>query len=48
VLKPDERAPLPAALLAEITAAAGLPDGVLNIVYGSLHSRAPGAQARTR
>jgi 5-carboxymethyl-2-hydroxymuconic-semialdehyde dehydrogenase len=46
VLKPDERAPLPAALLAEITAAAGLPDGVLNIVHGSLHPRAPGAQAR--
>jgi 5-carboxymethyl-2-hydroxymuconic-semialdehyde dehydrogenase len=46
VLKPDERAPLPAALLAEITAAAGLPDGVLNVVHGSLHPRAPGAQAR--
>ncbi len=46
VLKPDERAPLPAALLAEITAAAGLADGVLNIVHGSLHPRAPGAQAR--
>jgi 5-carboxymethyl-2-hydroxymuconic-semialdehyde dehydrogenase len=46
VLKPDEWAPLPAALLAEITAAAGLPDGVLNIVHGSLHPRAPGAQAR--
>ena len=46
VLKPDERAPLPAVLLAEITAAAGLPDGVLNIVHGSLHPRAPGAQAR--
>jgi 5-carboxymethyl-2-hydroxymuconic-semialdehyde dehydrogenase len=46
VLKPDERAPLPAALLAEITASAGLPDGVLNIVHGSLHPRAPGAQAR--
>jgi 5-carboxymethyl-2-hydroxymuconic-semialdehyde dehydrogenase len=46
VLKPDERAPLSAALLAEITAAAGLPDGVLNIVHGSLHPRAPGAQAR--
>ena len=46
VLKPDEWAPLPAALLAEITTAAGLPDGVLNIVHGSLHHRAPGAQAR--
>ena len=46
VLKPDEWAPLPAALLAEITTAAGLPDGVLNIVHGSLHRRAPGAQAR--
>jgi 5-carboxymethyl-2-hydroxymuconic-semialdehyde dehydrogenase len=46
VLKPDERAPLPAALLAEICTAAGLPDGVLNIVHGSLHHRAPGTQAR--
>jgi 5-carboxymethyl-2-hydroxymuconic-semialdehyde dehydrogenase len=46
VLKPDERAPLPAALLAEITTAAGLPDGVLNIVHGSLHRKAPGEQAR--
>jgi 5-carboxymethyl-2-hydroxymuconic-semialdehyde dehydrogenase len=46
VLKPDEWAPLPAALLAEITTAAGLPDGVLNVVHGSLHRRAPGAQAR--
>ncbi|HTU04542.1 MAG TPA: aldehyde dehydrogenase family protein [Trebonia sp.] len=46
VLKPDEWAPLPAALLAEITTAAGLPDGVLNIVHGSLHRKAPGAQAR--
>jgi 5-carboxymethyl-2-hydroxymuconic-semialdehyde dehydrogenase len=46
VLKPDEWAPLPAALLAEIATAAGLPDGVLNIVHGSLHHRAPGAQAR--
>jgi len=46
VLKPDEWAPLPATLLAEITTAAGLPDGVLNIVHGSLHRRAPGAQAR--
>jgi 5-carboxymethyl-2-hydroxymuconic-semialdehyde dehydrogenase len=46
VLKPDEWAPLPAALLAEIVTAAGLPDGVLNIVHGSLHRKAPGAQAR--
>ena len=46
MLKPDEWAPLPAALLAEIAIAAGLPDGVLNIVHGSLHPRAPGAQAR--
>ncbi|HEX6453086.1 MAG TPA: aldehyde dehydrogenase family protein [Trebonia sp.] len=46
VLKPDERAPLPAVRLAEITTAAGLPDGVLNIVHGSLHPKAPGAQAR--
>jgi 5-carboxymethyl-2-hydroxymuconic-semialdehyde dehydrogenase len=46
VLKPDEWAPLPAVLLAEVTTAAGLPDGVLNIVHGSLHHRAPGAQAR--
>ena len=46
VLKPDEWAPLPAALLAEITTAAGLPDGVLNVVHGSLHRKAPGTQAR--
>jgi 5-carboxymethyl-2-hydroxymuconic-semialdehyde dehydrogenase len=46
VLKPDEWAPLPAALLAEITTAAGLPDSVLNIVHGSLNPRAPGTQAR--
>ena len=46
VLKPDEWAPLPAALLAEIAIAAGVPDGVLNIVHGSLHRKAPGAQAR--
>jgi 5-carboxymethyl-2-hydroxymuconic-semialdehyde dehydrogenase len=46
VLKPDEFAPLPAVLLAEITTAAGLPDGVLNIVHGSRHPRAPGTQAR--
>jgi len=46
VLKPDEWAPLPAWLLAEIAAGAGLPDGVLNIVHGSSHPRAPGDQAR--
>ncbi|HUC27798.1 MAG TPA: aldehyde dehydrogenase family protein [Streptosporangiaceae bacterium] len=46
VLKPDEGAPLPAVLLAEITTAAGLPAGVLNIVHGSRHHRAPGTQAR--
>jgi 5-carboxymethyl-2-hydroxymuconic-semialdehyde dehydrogenase len=46
VLKPDECAPLPAMLLAEITAAAGLPAGVLNIVHGARHHRAPGTQAR--
>jgi len=33
-------------LLAEVTTAAGLPDGVLNIVHGSLHPKALGAQAR--
>ena len=46
VMKPDEWAPLPAALLATVTTAAGLPDGVLNIVHGSLHRKAPGDQAR--
>ena len=46
VLKPDEWAPLPAALLAEIAIVAGLPKGVLNIVHGSLHPKAPGTQAR--
>jgi 5-carboxymethyl-2-hydroxymuconic-semialdehyde dehydrogenase len=46
VLRPDERAPRPAALLAEIAIAAGLPGGVLNIVHGSLHRKAPGAQSR--
>ena len=46
VLKADEWAPLPAALLEEITTAASLPDGVLNIVHGSLHRKAPGTQAR--
>jgi 5-carboxymethyl-2-hydroxymuconic-semialdehyde dehydrogenase len=46
VLKPDEFAPLPAMLLAEITTAAGLPAGVLNVVHGSRHHRAPGTQAR--
>jgi 5-carboxymethyl-2-hydroxymuconic-semialdehyde dehydrogenase len=46
VLKPDEWAPLPAILLAEITTAAGLPAGVLNVVHGARHPRAPGTQAR--
>jgi 5-carboxymethyl-2-hydroxymuconic-semialdehyde dehydrogenase len=46
VLKPDEWAPMPAVLLEEIATAAGLPDGVLNIVHGSLHRKALGAQAR--
>jgi 5-carboxymethyl-2-hydroxymuconic-semialdehyde dehydrogenase len=46
VLKPDEWAPLPAALLAEIALVAGLPHGVLNIVHGSLHRKALGTQAR--
>ena len=46
VLKPDEWAPMPAVLLEEIVTAAGLPDGVLNIVHGSLHRKALGAQAR--
>ena len=46
VLKPDEWAPMPAVLLEEITTAAGLPGGVLNIVHGSLHRKALGAQAR--
>ena len=46
VLKPDEWAPLPAMLLAEITSAAGLPAGVLNVVHGARHHRVPGAQAR--
>ncbi|MDH2414421.1 aldehyde dehydrogenase family protein [Nocardioides sp. CER19] len=34
VLKPAESAPLTAPILAEAAQAAGLPDGVLNIVYG--------------
>ena len=34
VLKPPEWAPLTASLLADITAAAGLPDGVLNVLQG--------------
>lgn len=35
VLKPPEWAPLTASLLADITAAAGLPDGVFNVVQGT-------------
>ena len=46
VLKPDEWAPLAAWVLAEITVGVGLPDGVLNIVHGSRHPRAPGAEAQ--
>ena len=46
VLRPDERAPLPAALLAEIMTTAGLPGGVLNVVHGSLHQKALGAETR--
>jgi 5-carboxymethyl-2-hydroxymuconic-semialdehyde dehydrogenase len=46
VLKPDEWAPLPAVLLEEIATAADLPDGVLNIVHGSLHRKAPSAWTR--
>nr|WP_244199540.1 aldehyde dehydrogenase family protein [Amycolatopsis thailandensis] len=34
VLKPSERAPLSASLLAEILAEAGVPDGVFNLVHG--------------
>ncbi len=35
VLKPSEVAPLTAGILAEIVAAAGVPDGVFNVVHGT-------------
>jgi 5-carboxymethyl-2-hydroxymuconic-semialdehyde dehydrogenase len=47
VLSPDVWAPLPAALLAEITTEAGLPDGVVNVVYGTGDWRGNGDGART-
>ena len=47
VLSPDVWTPLPAALLAEITTGAGLPDGVVNIVYGTGDWRGNGDGART-
>jgi aminomuconate-semialdehyde/2-hydroxymuconate-6-semialdehyde dehydrogenase len=45
VLKPPEWAPLTASLLADITKAAGLPDGVFNVVQG-LGAEAGAALAR--
>ncbi|HEX5293400.1 MAG TPA: aldehyde dehydrogenase family protein [Streptosporangiaceae bacterium] len=47
VLSPDVWAPLPAALLAEITVHSGLPDGVLNVVHGTGDWRGDGDGART-
>jgi 5-carboxymethyl-2-hydroxymuconic-semialdehyde dehydrogenase len=47
VLVPDVWAPLPAALLAEITTGAGLPDAVVNIVYGTGDWRGDGDGAGT-
>ncbi|HMH94876.1 MAG TPA: aldehyde dehydrogenase family protein [Streptosporangiaceae bacterium] len=47
VLSPDVWAPLPAALLAEITTGAGLPDAVVNVVYGTGDWRGDGDGART-
>jgi 5-carboxymethyl-2-hydroxymuconic-semialdehyde dehydrogenase len=47
VLSPDVWTPLPAALLAEITSKAGLPDAVLNIVYGTGDWRGNGDGAGT-
>ena len=47
VLSPDLWTPLPAALLAEIGAGAGLPGGVLNVVYGTGDWRGDGDGART-
>ncbi|MGQ5261168.1 aldehyde dehydrogenase family protein [Micromonospora sp. ZYX-F-536] len=35
VFKPSENAPLTARILAEVTAEAGVPDGVFNVVYGT-------------
>lgn len=35
VIKPSERAPLPAHLFAKAAAAAGLPKGLINVVYGA-------------
>src|SRR5262249_47407289 len=45
VYKPPEWAPLTASLLADITAEAGLPDGVFNVVQG-LGTEAGGALTR--
>ena len=47
VLSPYVWTPLPAALLAEITTGAGLPDAVVNIVYGTGDWRGNGDGART-
>jgi 5-carboxymethyl-2-hydroxymuconic-semialdehyde dehydrogenase len=47
VLSPDVWTPLPAVLIAEIASAAGLPDAVLNIVYGTGDWRGDGDGAGT-